>query len=157
LNRHFESLVKRIRRGYFLSEEERKRRKKIGQKIRFEYCKVKTNEGKGVLHIVFRGEFILQTWLSKTWEELHGAKIVDIRQLQGDTRRIAAYLATQYLSLQNVSYTRMSYSFGWVCRGFVGRWRRLWETLNNKKSVLTYWEFLLSSECFVVLFKQLQL
>jgi hypothetical protein len=146
LNRHFESLVKRIRRGYFLSDEERRKRKTIGQTVRFEYCKVKTNEGNWVLQVIFRGEYIPQEWLSKTWEDLHGAKIVYIEKLYGNSKRMAVYLATQYLSLQDATYTRMSYSFGWVCRGFVKRWRHLWEVLGKKKSVLVYWELFLSSE-----------
>jgi hypothetical protein len=98
------------------------------------------------LHVIFRGEYIPQEWLSKTWEELHGAKIVFIEKLYGNSKRMAAYLATQYLSLQEAAYTRMSYSFGWVCRGFVKRWRNLWEVLGKKKSVLAYWECFLSSE-----------
>jgi hypothetical protein len=38
-----------------LSDEERRKRKTIGQTVRFEYCKVKTNEGNWVLHVIFRG------------------------------------------------------------------------------------------------------
>jgi hypothetical protein len=157
LNRHFESLVKRIRRGYFLSDEERRKRKTIGQKVRFEYCKVKTNEGNWILHVVFRGEYIPQDWLSTTWEELHGAKIVYIEKLHGNSKRMAAYLATQYLSLQEATYTRMSYSFGWVCRGFVKRWHHLWEVLGERESVLVYWECLLRSKSLLVRTKQLKL
>jgi hypothetical protein len=155
LNRHCENLVKRIRRGYFLSEEERQRRKRIGKIVRFEYCKVATNEGYGVLHIIYVGEYIPQRWLSKTWKELHGAEIVYIESLYRGSKGIARYLATQYLSLQNATYTRVSYSSGWVCRGFVKRWRYLWKVLDSKKSVLAYWDCLLASEDLRVKSKQL--
>lgn len=157
LNEHCEHLVKRVRRGYFLSEEERKRRKKWGHKVRFEYCKIETDEGNGVLHIVYWGEYIPQKWLSETWNELHGAKIVYIEKLYGNSKGIARYLATQYLSLQNAMYTRMSYSQGWVCRGFVKRWRHIWEILGKKKSVLAYWEYFLSSEHLHLRYVQLHL
>jgi hypothetical protein len=68
-----------------LSEQKRRERKKSGKMVRFEYCKVKTNEGNWVLHVIFRGEYIPQEWLSKTWEELHGAKIVYIEKLYGNS------------------------------------------------------------------------
>jgi len=127
------------------------------EKVRFEYCKVKTNEGNGVLHIVFWGEYVPQPWLSRTWEELHGAKIVDIRVLHGNTKGIAAYLASQYLSTQEASYVRLSYSRGWVCRGFVKHWRNLWDILGEKRSVLTYWNHVLQSENLGFTYRQLQL
>lgn len=157
LNKHCEHLVKRIRRGYFLSEEERRRRKYIGKIVRFEYCKVATNEGYGVLHIIYLGEYIPQEWLSRTWKELHGAEIVYVERLYGGSKGIARYLATQYLSLQNATYTRISYSSGWVCRGFVKRWRHLWEVLDNRKSVLEYWECLLRSKSILARTRQLKL
>ena len=69
VNRHFEVLVKRIRRRFPL----------------FEYCKIRTPEGSGgVIHCVFRGPFIPQSWLSEQWNEIHSAHIVDIRVLYGD-------------------------------------------------------------------------
>jgi len=50
LNRHFEVLVKRIRRKFGL----------------FEYCKIRTPESQGgVIHCCFRGKFIPQKWLSE--------------------------------------------------------------------------------------------
>jgi len=157
LNKHFEHLVKRIRRGYFLSIEKRKRRKNFGKVVRFDYCKVATNEGYGVLHIIFLGEYIPQDWISRTWKELHGAEIVYIQKLHGSSKQIARYLATQYLSLQNATYTRISYSSGWVCRGFVKHWRHLWQVLGKRKSVLTYWDCLLGSKSLLVRTRQLKL
>jgi hypothetical protein len=63
-----------------------------------QYWKVKTKEGYGVSHILFRviddelprkrkkgvllsrhrRGFVPHSWLSKTWEKIHGAKIVEI-------------------------------------------------------------------------------
>lgn len=76
VNRYFEVLVKRIRRMFPM----------------FEYCKIRTPEGQGgLIHCVFRGPFIPQSWLSEQWNEIQCAPIVDIQALYGD-RGIASYL-----------------------------------------------------------------
>jgi len=105
LNEHFQVLRKRIKRTF-------------GVKI--DYIKFKTNEGYGVLHIIFVGAFIPQQWLSRNWEEIHGAKIVDIREVRGE-KRLARYLISNYLVTQ--TFVRMSWSWGWVFRGFVSMWK----------------------------------
>jgi len=106
LNRHFEVLIKRIRR-------------KFGE---FEYCKIRTKEGQGgVIHCCFRGRFIPQKWLSDTWDEIHGAKIADIRLMYGD-RGIASYLMGY---LGHHSDYHMGFSRHWVFPGFVREWTRI--------------------------------
>lgn len=105
LRRDFQLLRRRIERTFHFKPE---------------YWSIRTNEGNGVLHIVFKGRYVPQKWLSKAWSSIHGACIVDIRALHGRTRRIANYLVTQYLGHQ--SFERMSWSWGWVFRGFCGLW-----------------------------------
>ena len=105
LNEHFQVLRKRIKR-------------KFG--VRIDYIKFKTNEGYGVLHIIFVGAFIPQQWLSRNWEEIHGAKIVDVREVRGE-KRLARYLISNYLVTQ--TFVRMSWSWGCVFRGFVNMWK----------------------------------
>jgi hypothetical protein len=83
LMRSYHSLVKWIRRHY--------------GKYGFEYLWVLelTEEDWPHLHIVFRGDFIPQRLLSKWWERLHGAPIVDIRKVwtgAGAGRYMAKYL-----------------------------------------------------------------
>jgi len=85
-----------------------------------QYWKINTNEGNGVLHVVFKGGFIPQRWLSDAWFAIHGAWIVDIRVLRGSPRKLANYLVGNYLCKQ--SFERMSWSWGWVFRGFCGLW-----------------------------------
>jgi hypothetical protein len=60
VNKSFDALKKRIQRATY---------KKDGYRgFRFNrYFKLKTEEGNGVLHIVYRGRYIPQEWLSKTW------------------------------------------------------------------------------------------
>ena len=105
INPHFQVLRKRIDRNFG----------------KIDYIKFRTNEGHGVLHIVFVGPYIPQGWLSRNWNEIHGAKIVDIRKVNGE-KRIARYLISNYLVTQ--TFVRMSWSFGWVFRGFVGWWKK---------------------------------
>jgi hypothetical protein len=105
LNNHFQVLRKRIERTFG----------------KIDYIKFRTNEGYGVLHIVFVGPFIPQRWLSRNWNEIHGAKIVDIRKVRGE-KRLARYLISNYLVTQ--TFVRMSWSWGWVFRGFVGWWKK---------------------------------
>lgn len=97
-------------------------RKRISREFGFliQYWSIATNEGNGVLHIVFKGGFIPQNWLSNAWRAIHGAPIVDIRKLWGSPRRLANYLVSRYLCKQ--SFERMSWSWGWVFRGFCGIW-----------------------------------
>lgn len=105
INPHFQVLRKRIDR-------------KFGN---IEYIKFRTNEGYGVLHILYLGPYIPQKWLSQNWKEIHGAKIVDIREIKGE-KRIARYLISNYLV--NQTFVRMSWFSGWVCKGFVGIWKK---------------------------------
>jgi len=81
-------------------------------------CPEKTKSGLRHEHILFRGSYIHQAYLSHLWEEIHGAKVVDIRKAYSK-RRVASYLAN-YVSKQSVS--RYSYSWGWVWRGFARSW-----------------------------------
>jgi hypothetical protein len=90
------------------------------------YIKVveRSRNGKQHLHVLFRGSYIEQAWVSAQWQEIHGAKIVDIRRaVVGKSKhRIAAYLA-KYMSKEGAG--RYSWSWGWVWKGFVKDWNRL--------------------------------
>jgi hypothetical protein len=83
-----------------------------------------SKNGKQHCHILFRGSFIDQAWLSAQWQEIHHAKIVDIRRaVAGKSKyKIAAYLA-KYMSKENAG--RYSWSWGWVWKGFVKDWNTL--------------------------------
>jgi hypothetical protein len=113
------------------------------------YWKIRTNEGNGVLHIVFRGKYIPQKWLSEQWADIHRSPIVDIRSLY-ETRKgltgIVFYLVGNYLAKQ--SFERMSWGYGWVFPAFVGSWKRIIEKYGFK-CALYLWNRLLCSS-FVV-------
>lgn len=119
----------------------------------FEYCKVKTNEGYGVLHVFYRCEFIerarysaLHALMSAWWSEIHHSPIVWNRIVSND-KAGAGYCAGQYLSSQKCSYTRLSWSWGWVARGFVGKWNLLKFAMKGKpmKAILRIWNLMLSN------------
>jgi len=127
LNRDFSVLVKRIKKHF-------------GQ---FDYFKIKTNEGNGVLHVLYRGGYIPQKWLSRNWEQIHGAKIVDIRLFRSGGKRLARYISSQYLAGQT-GFVRMSWSWKWVAKGFVKVWYHLIKTFGYKLA-LAKWDIFLEN------------
>lgn len=131
LNRHFQVLRYRIQR-------------KFG---RMQYFKVKTNEGNGVLHIVFYGPYIPQAWLSQNWKDIHGASIVDIRAVKGTIKRLARYVVSQYVCGQ--SFIRNSWSLGWVFPGFVKTWNVIKSTHKgqNLSEILKRWDDCIKQHC----------
>jgi len=92
-------------------------------------------------HILFRGSYIDQAFLSHLWSEIHGAPVVDIRQVKGK-RAVAIYLANH--AGKGIA-ARTSYSWGWVWRGFCRSWTlvkrvgRQWGYTFDE--VLTYWRW----------------
>jgi hypothetical protein len=113
LKRDFNALTKRVRRRY----------------RRFEYVRVRTGEGNGVLHVLYRGSYIPRAWLKEQWEDIHQSWNVDIR----DTKRYhCSYVVNQYLCGQS-SFVRYSMTQKWVFRGFVAKWKAFCTWYPNKK------------------------
>jgi len=106
IHHSFEILKKRIRR-------------KCGK---FEYACVKelTKDGLEHLHIVYRGPYLSQKWLSDAWNDIHKAKIVWIARLYSWI--LAKHLA-RYFIKEGVG--RFWSSWNWVYRGFLKDWKRL--------------------------------
>jgi len=134
LNADFRALKMRILRKYH---------------FKMKYWKIRTNEGNGVLHIIFRGKYIPQRWLSEQWANIHKSPVVDIRSLY-ETRKgltgIAFYLVGNYLAKQ--SFERMSWGYSWVFPAFVSYWKRLVEKYGFRRG-LELWNKLLCNP-FVV-------
>ena len=90
-------------------------RKKLRRRdIEFEYFNVKTKEGNGVLHLFFvftsRKAYISQKWLSKTWQEIHKARIVFISKYRYKAaKKLSCYLVSQYVGGQS-GFDRYSWS-----------------------------------------------
>lgn len=83
-----------------------------------------SKNGKQHLHVLFRGDYIAQAWISEMWQELHKAKVVDIRKVRAKRTKsqLASYMA-KYMSKE--SLFRYSWSWEWVWRGFVKDWQEL--------------------------------
>lgn len=103
----------------------------------FEYIKVRTNEGNGVIHILYVGKYIPQSWLSRQWEEIHQSPIVDIRAVDR-IKGLGRYFVSQYLSQQKCSWLRYSWSWKWVYCGFVKIWYLIRKE-NSRKTRCLIW------------------
>lgn len=109
-----------------------------GFKLNRYFC-LRTSEGNGVLHIIFwGGHFIPQSWLSRQWEKIHGASIVDIRKIYTERRKVNGlvnYLLTNYLQRQPIE--RMSYGWLWAWLGFCKSWQKVKEIYGSLRATGT--------------------
>ncbi|MCW4024234.1 MAG: hypothetical protein NWF01_04270 [Candidatus Bathyarchaeota archaeon] len=90
-------------------------------KFKFRYFKVKTAEGGGVLHVIFRKAHnvppIPFKWLQEQWDELWNSPRVNIKDVPiTSARGLSMYMVGQYYAKQPV--IRMSYGRQWVYQGF---------------------------------------
>lgn len=103
--------------------------KPLGYAPQLNYINIRTDEGPdGVLHILYFGDFLPQSWLKDTWSELTGTcKSAYIRMCKNptyDEKRLAQYCVDQYCAGQS-EYLRFSCSKDWVYPGFVRHYRIL--------------------------------
>jgi len=99
-----------------------------------------SKNGKQHLHIIYEGEYIAQVAISEMWEQIHQAKVIDIRlaHLGHGKKGLARYLA-KYMSKEGAY--RYSWSWSWVWKGFVKDWtslKRLWRYNNMMTFPLPY-------------------
>ena len=95
--------------------------KPLDECLSFEFCKVETREGNGVLHIVCVGDYVPRSWLVYLWKRYRGAWNVDIRlarSVVGDAEGLARYCVFQYCAGQDL-FVRCSCSSNWVFPGFM--------------------------------------
>lgn len=93
-----------------------------------------SKNGKQHLHVLFRGSYIEQALISAWWQEIHHAKVVDIRRVNysKSPRRVASYLA-KYMSKENAF--RYSWNWDWVWRGFCRDWAHLKRSIAQMKAM----------------------
>lgn len=82
-----------------------------------------TRSGLVHLHLIFRGSYIAQALLSKWWEDIHQAPVVDIRLVKFTRKAVARYVG-KYVS-KDLSFFRWSCSWSWVWKGFCRSWEQL--------------------------------
>lgn len=96
IHRNFNKLVRRIRKRYGL----------------FEYVYIRTREGLGVLHILFKVKKRLEIdWLRQEWVKMHNAPQMKLLEAYGGAKRLSNYLAG-YLSKNPLE--RLAYSTLWL-------------------------------------------
>ncbi|MBA7567978.1 hypothetical protein ES708_09697 [subsurface metagenome] len=104
-------------------------------------CREMTKSGLRHEHILFRGSYIEQAYISHLWREIHGAPVVWIQKVHSKGR-LASYLA-KYASKGNEA--RTAYSWGWVWRGFAHSWSLVkkvgWRWHYTFAQTLTYWRW----------------
>jgi hypothetical protein len=122
-----------------------KRKKKITypqlweqSKFKFKYFKAKTDEGGGVLHIVFRKHrdvpMIPYKWLVAQWGRIWGSTNVSISEIAvTDCERLGLYMVGQYFARQPV--LRISYSRQWIGQSVKQRFIHLCEVYGFKRAI----------------------
>jgi len=102
-----------------------------------------TKAGLPHFHLIIRGPWLSQSWLSRQWDQIHQSPIVDVRRVQRKDGA-ASYLA-KYLGKSLDA--RYSWSWDWVWRGFVKDWRRLltegFEHGASLVDIISVWELIL--------------
>ncbi len=104
-------------------------------------CREMTKSGLRHEHILFRGSYIEQVYLSHLWAEIHGAPVVFIQRVS-NKKQAAGYLA-KYASKGLAA--RAAYSWGWVWRGFCHSWELVkkagWLYEYTIADCLTFWRW----------------
>jgi len=133
-NKDFQVLRKRILRysPYRLYKEDyithnqmvrKYGRNNLKKKFSFEYFKVETSEGNGVLHILYRGSYLPYNFIVDNWMDIHNSWDINIKKVDlSDCKSSACYVVSQYVGGQGSAYVRGSSSRKWVYSGYVSDW-----------------------------------
>jgi len=154
-----------LERGYFLKESIRfltltskfECREKVQKAFRafvlrvrrkygkFEYIQVKEKTKKGYfhIHVLYRGSFMFQAYVSRIWAEISSFPIVFIEGVRWNKGFLAGYLA-KYLSSEVLRY---GWSWEWVFRKFVHVWKRLFVKYDGSSmnKILGVWRMILQN------------
>lgn len=136
LNDSFRKLKQRIQRvtvakliiqGYIKSSDVRRYygNKPLNEPFKLDYFKVVTNEGNGVIHSVYKGEYLPYNYLVDNWQDIHNSWDINIKLIRNknkDYKKSAHYIVSQYISGQGSSYQRSSQSWNWIFRGYRKGW-----------------------------------
>jgi hypothetical protein len=150
LNEDFQTLRKRIGRysphrlhkeGYITHRNMIKKygRNNLTKTFNFDYFKVQTGEGNGVLHITYRGSWLPYNFIVDNWQDIHLSFDINIQKVNlKDTKQASCYIVSQYVGGQGSSYVRSSQSWNWVYRGFKTKWYNLKQWFSGQQ-LITIW------------------
>lgn len=138
LRKDWDILVKRIRKLF----------------PKFQYVKVETFEGYGVIHALYHHAFegwsysAIHVWLSRAWSDIHQAPIVwnSVVGEKYSIKKVSGYLC-QYMSGQR-GFFRRSTSLNWIFAGYRKKWKYLIEKYGFRKALFA-WDFLLGTLVFL--------
>lgn len=165
LNKDFQILKQRIKRyspyrlvneGYLTRAQARYfyKKDKYFKKFTLEYFKVETSEGNGVLHILYRGQYLPYNFIVDNWQDIHNSWEVNIQLINKDKPVDSAlYVVGQYVAGQDTAYVRSSHSWNWVFRGFKSKWYEFCRWFPDKKFAL--WDSYLEKIALERFFPQL--
>ena len=100
--------------------------KSMLEPVRFEYLAVFTDEGEGVVHCVYVGDYLPVEWIRDLWSDIHQAYGVNIRFVRScyNPGGLAGYLITQYVGKQN-AIRHYQMSKGWLPSGYADAWTKI--------------------------------
>jgi len=131
------TIAKLIAQGYIKSSDIRRYYggKSLLEPLDMEYFKVTTNEGNGVIHCVYKGEYLPYNYLVDNWQDIHNSWNVNIKLINNnkkDYKQSSRYIVSQYISGQGSSYQRSSQSWKWIFRGYRRAWGEFLRECHNK-------------------------
>jgi len=99
-----------------------------------------------------------QRWLSRNWAEIHNSPIVYIQKMRFKRKRLVNYLMKHYLPAHDHGglYTRMSWSWGWVFRGFCGAWKWFWKQGPTMYEAIIEWNKLMRRSNPLISYKRMR-
>ena len=105
----------------------------LNERFPYDYFRIRTDEGNGVAHILYKGNFLPYSWIVDNWQDIHNSWNVDIRIIRRNKKKkISRYVVSQYLSRQETSFVRSSQSWNWITRGFRKVWYNFLDIMNSK-------------------------
>ena len=110
----------------------------------FDYLKIKTTEGNGVLHILFFGDYLPYNFLCDIFSYYSGfAWDLDIRRVGGklkankDKKKVSYYVMNQYVTSQKdangySAYNGYNAGWNWIFRGFTNWYNQFVNDYSDK-------------------------
>lgn len=136
LSKDWDLLIKRLRRELNLTRRE------------FQYFKVTTREGGGVIHAVVRCDLFrawtysgVRLYIRQIWTELHDSPNIWFRKCF-NSKRLARYVVSQYVAGNDFEHT--GHSQNWCFRGFRKKFIELIKKMGYRKAMFIWKQILLS-------------
>jgi hypothetical protein len=103
----------------------------LSKSLKIEYLKVTTNEANGVIHAIYRGEYLPYNYVADNWQDIHNSWEINI-QLIDDMKKndlqVTSYIVNQYVTNQEkATCTRYSQTINWIYKHYLDKWNEIRE------------------------------